>query len=534
VISLVDHRCEEVIYLGHSSGAIRVPPLCVSRYVIVAENHGARDSTLRVFVTNEEGGSLKLVQNLPLEGHVHVPPQLASSKTLMLCTDRGAFYAFDIGSNTDKDPLTRVAFRPATANRSTLRFCLARGAELWVADQKLDKYDVVTGLARLTHKWTENDGDVFLQPLEEIGDAIIHVRRKNGLPGVAVAAANKSDGKLIWETHLAAPLAGSPVFDSARNELRGMNLIGSAFQAPLASAAAIVEAPAADERAIKPVGPRAGGATFPGGAQVYLLGAGAAALWVAEPGQTRSRELRLPFPAAAAPVALAGNILVPTLAGDVVVLSLRGSPTILPFQPKLSSGTQISWLRPAVTANGDVLLADGAERLYRLTVEQRPQPHLEAKATAELNSPLATPLAVAQQHVFAGDSAGWLKSFALSTLSPGDEWHLGAPIAWGPVTVGDCVLVSTQGGKLYCFSSQPAERWQIALAYGPLAGDPALIDGKLVLASVRGTVWSLNPADGQETGRIELKQPLGSGVVTAGDTLVVAGQDGALHKIGKL
>jgi outer membrane protein assembly factor BamB len=180
-----------------------------------------------------------------------------------------------------------------------------------------------------------------------------------------------------------------------------------------------------------------------------------------------------------------------------------------------------------------VLLADGALRLYRLAVEQQPRPHLAEKAAAELAKPIATPVAVLEQTVFAGDVNGRLLRFTLSDLAPGKEWTLDSPVARGPVTVGNCVLVSTRGNQLYCYDGEPAQRWQVALAYGPLAGDPVLLDGKLVLASTSGVVWTVDPATGQEAAHVELKQPLASAVVPVGEHLIVAGPDGTWHRIAK-
>jgi outer membrane protein assembly factor BamB len=156
---------------------------------------------------------------------------------------------------------------------------------------------------------------------------------------------------------------------------------------------------------------------------------------------------------------------------------------------------------------------------------------LAQKAAAELIQPLATPVAVAGQTAFAADAKGRLTSFALPALTPGEDWDLSAAVTRGPSPAGDCVLVATRDNQLYCFDGKPSQRWQKKLAYGPLAGDPLLVGDKLILASLRGVVWSINPADGQELNKVDLQQPLGSAPVPAGDELIVAGADGVLHRI---
>jgi serine/threonine protein kinase/tetratricopeptide (TPR) repeat protein len=108
VVSAETGECPEVIYLGHESSSIRVPPLAVSRYVIVAENHLSSNSRLRVLVTNEQGLSVTPVQDIELEGHIFERPQIAGS-TLVATTDRGAVYMFQIGAPGDGSPLTLTA-----------------------------------------------------------------------------------------------------------------------------------------------------------------------------------------------------------------------------------------------------------------------------------------------------------------------------------------------------------------------------------------------------------------------------------------
>jgi hypothetical protein len=131
------------------------------------------------------------------------------------------------------------------------------------------------------------------------------------------------------------------------------------------------------------------------------------------------------------------------------------------------------------------------------------------------------------------NSSDVMVSLSASDLKVGKEWDLkGGRVTWGPERVGDMVLVVTDEKLLHGFAANGEEVWsKPAVMHGQPAGKP-LVDGDaLVFASIPGVVWRINRVSGEEIGKAELGEPLGTGPVAFRGRLLLCGLDGALHVI---
>ena len=96
------------------------------------------------------------------------------------------------------------------------------------------------------------------------------------------------------------------------------------------------------------------------------------------------------------------------------------------------------------------------------------------------------------------------------------------------------MLVELKTGRLAAFDvrGKLAKKWENPLDGAALAGDPLLIDGKLLLALTDGRIVWLDPETGAETRKIDLGQQLGFGPRRWGETIVVGTLDGTLVVVG--
>ncbi len=79
ILSLNDGACKNVAYLGHQPGAVTTSPVILEDYLLVAMNDGLRDCVLQVLAIQPKRSDkpepwLKLVQQIPLSGHVATTP----------------------------------------------------------------------------------------------------------------------------------------------------------------------------------------------------------------------------------------------------------------------------------------------------------------------------------------------------------------------------------------------------------------------------------------------------------------------------
>lgn len=543
VLAAEGGECREVFYLGHEPESIAAPPVLVERYLILVVNRGAEDSALRILLADEDGLHIKAVEQAPLRGHVFSPP-VVSGRALLVGTDRGALYSFELGPPDSGRILTKLAEKPADDKEPIVPFLAARGAELWLGGYGVTRYDVQASRGALAPKWINDDQSVVLHAPLVMGAALVYATRGSSSPGAVANAINGTDGSRFWETRLGVPLAAPPIVAAEASKAIAMTSAGALFEVPAAGMASrkLMDAPVAgsgekislatDQQLVElddgrcVFSPRRANAT-----------AGIAELLIYDPksADNKLRRAKLPQPAAARPVSYAGGLLVPTKIGQVALIDPdTGRQLIEPFQPVVEVGRDIAWTDPTVYGDKQVLISDGQTKLYRLATADAPRAHLEAAATLDLATPLVTAAAVAGDFAYAVDAGNRLLSFRLPDLKPGDDWPLDARAVWGPQRVGDQVLVASMSGQLACADATGKLLWQAAL--GPeniIVGSPLVSRGAIVACASSGTIYRLAPDSGNVLSQTALGQPLALGPVLWHERLLCAGSDGTLHVVAE-
>ncbi len=549
VLALADGQCKQVVHLGHELGTITAPPVVVGRFLLVVVNDRAQDSALRVLSIEEgeQGPSLKPVQRIRLKGHVDAPLAVDGRRGRVLAaTDLGSAHLFQI-SGTDANRPLRVAAQTAAAGGTGLIcFPVMQTDHVWIAGSELTKYSIELSRRRLVPKRTANQSGAAQQPPVTIAQTIFHVRRGpvvppaagSAVPGVLVSAVDMDEGRPLWETHLAVPLATEPIVDAAGKEITAVTSMGSVYRL---DAAALKGQSVLDEPEVAPEANRVGQPVgrvipFDGGLLVMTIPEDPDEVAVFDPSQQEKqlRRLKLPGTLACPPIAFAGGLLAPCQVGQVFLIDPRsGAKRAEPFQPRLHNGVQLSWRLPAAAGEQAAVLADGHTGLYRVEIEDQPKPNLLARNRRELSKPIVSPVAVVSDVAYAVDAAGVLTVFKLPELTPAkhQELLLSGRCVWGPRRVGEHVMLWTDDEKLLCFNGNGELLWQIKLPYGLPAGTPLATDGHYILAAVGGVVWRVDARSGKELGKIETGRPLGTGPVLLGKQLLLGGRDGSLYQI---
>jgi outer membrane protein assembly factor BamB len=543
ILSLDDGACQHVDYLGHEPGSVVTAPLVIDEYLLVAVNDGARDSELQVLAIAPKRSDkpepwLKPVQQIRLEGHVLTRP-LVEGRRVLVTTSSGSVRVFELSATDAKTPLRDIANTDVKSADNLVRFAVMQNGQFWIADNRLTKYDVQAARGRLMAKWIADEDSAYLQPPVALGQAVVSVRRTQGMPGAVVSAVDMQDPeKKYWETRLASPLASPPlVLPDGR--IVAVTANGGVFRidAGRFTPAAIVDEPIAAADAFRLRQPVVAVVGLVGGLLAISSGAGSDQVGVLDPKDASPPIywLRLPDKLACAPAAFGRGLLAPCKAGPVYLLDpdpqKTGQSLAEPFQPQLEVATELDWMTPVVVGEKEAILVDAKTRkAYRLGVQEQPKPHLAALANGVVTKPVVAPLAVLGETAYLGDTAGGLDALTLPALSRGNEQALGSRCAWRPPRAGDAVLLSTDDNRLLCLDSKGNRRWETPLEHGPLAGAPLSIGEGYVLASRSGILWRIEAATGKTLGKIDLHSPLGTGPAALGQQLIVGGHDGTLYE----
>jgi len=538
VLSAQTGECPEVFYLGHDPQSVAIPPLVVGRYVFIAVNSGAEDGVLKVLLTGEDGLALQQVEQIALRGHVFAPLE-SSGRSLLVTTDRGAIYSFEIGPPDSGKPLTKVAEKPADERPPRIEFPVSRNSEMWLAGYGLTRYDMQAARGSLTPKWVDNDQSVAVHAPSIQGSAIVYAVKREETPGVTVIAVNGADGKHFWETRLAVPLATEPLVEAQPDQAVAITSSAALYEVPWSglNKRKVVEPVAIETGGKTSVPPGAPLASIAGGRFVIPLetpdsATGLREVLVCEPRAAAGKFRRQPLPDSAAswPVPMGAGLVITGKLGQVMVIDPDTAQNIVePFQPVVQAGVEINWVMPTVLSETQMLISDGATKLYRLEVLATPRPHLVAAATVDVAKPLISAIAVRGEYAYAVDSGNLLCSFHMPDLAPGETWPLGSKPAWGPKLVGKQILIAGLNGQISCLDDQQRLAWQTALPTGELAGGPIELVGDIVLASGAGTVFRLAADTGKPVAQVELGQPLMFGPVNWHERLLFGGRDGSLH-----
>ena len=535
VLSLADWTCRQVFHVGHAAGSLGAPPVVAGDYLLLVVND-EKDSVLKVLSISpsgkaSEGGPLKLVQKLSVQGRVKTPPLVGEGRVL-LATAQGGLDLFRIGKDA-KSPLERIARSEVSGDEQLDRSAMMQAGRFWLADMQLARYEVRAEDGRLVPRQITDSGQWFVQPPELLGQVICHVRQKPGMPGITVSAVSVERHEPIWQTWVGAPLAGEPLVDQRDGKLTVVTASGGMFRFDPAAIGkqTTTHEPFLAVEPTKMLRPICDVTPLGEGAFTMTFGPGTRQIIVYDP-QERDKQFRWivsPSDMACAPAALGKGLLVACTNGRVCLLDPKATGELAKsYQPSLAAVTDWKWLPPAPAGPKHAVLCDGDRRLYVIRLESDDEPSLREAAAASASGKISSALAVVGTTAYVGYASGEVGCFALPGLTEAKPQSVGGRCDWGPRRIGDRVLLSTDKGRLCCFDGKPAPVWNVAASYGPLAGSPWAAGESIYLASQSGMVWRISAATGEEQGKADVGCPLGTGPVLLGDRLYVGSRDGCI------
>jgi hypothetical protein len=540
-LSMADHSCLGVYYLGQNAGNLSVPLVRILDKLLIAINTGLASSQLVCLATDEKGVPNTVAVQKRLDGVVDTP-LLVEGRRLVVVTSLGQISAFEVMSADAEEALSTIALRDAEGGSGLARFALLDQGNIWIGDRQINKLTIqATGNnIRLSNLEDDFEGDTFNHPLHVAGDVVVHVRRPARQAGSIVAATNLQSGQTIWQTELAVPLAGAPTVDSVGGTISTVTATGAAYQLDRQAMTRRVL-----DRADRVGGSRrslthltnsislGGGRLVAGAIDSELL-----LLYQAGQEQGQLEQIKLASKLTCPLVAWRDGFVAPTAIGQVFLLSKEdGHPLAIPFQPPLNANQEFQWIAPAVVDNAEsshLVLCDGVKKIYLVDLAEGAQPHLTAIAETDLGATvLVTRLAVSGDVVVAGTDDGKLATFKLPELSAGPAVPLDGNVEWGPFGTSEGFLVATTNSELLLISLAGDIKWKVPLEKREPTGVP-LIDGEnIFVAWQMDGVSRINLANGTIAGTTALDQAVLAGPVPFASRLILAAADGTILVINR-
>lgn len=519
-------ECASVEYLGHDPGAIGASPARIGRYLIVPENHQINESRWRVFVLAEDGLKVSLVQQVPVLGWTWSTPASAGS-VVWATGDRGGVSAYAVGAYGEKDPFRLIARIPPDEKPSGPAFAVARSErELWVGSGRSGRYELELEGGKLNARWTLAGAGPAAAPPQTAGTLLVLSQQNTDGPGVGLWGIDPASGSVKWRTVLGTPWPSPPAPEGSKGELSALGIDGR----PIALSH---KALAKGGFVVTPL-PTPGSFRLPAGAVARVEEEGWTAVvpalrsstMLVRAGSGPFKEVSLPSPIGAAPIAWGKELLVPGDDGRVYLIDpITGEPRAEPFVPPFDRTKPTHWRAPVRLADGAVVLTDESGRVRRLVRVKEPRPRLTVAAEVTLGKGLMADPASTGGAVVLVTEDGRVRALAARDLSPAGAWPLEAPLAAPPASVsGRCFLADTAGNVL-ALGGDGQRLWSARLVVN---GKPVVVAGA---PAVRGeTVWFLSRdgllvgrslADGAAVADARLDVPPVGGPIASGDDLAV-------------
>ncbi|MFN5948385.1 MAG: PQQ-binding-like beta-propeller repeat protein, partial [Pirellulaceae bacterium] len=180
VVSRRSGACDEVFYLGHREGSVKVPPVYALGHVLIFENEGPGYCLIRVLKCDDQGKNLTPGQpSIRLRGHVVVPAQV-EGRRVVLVTDLGEVVILDIEPSNATDQVTKLASRVASETQPRDLWPLLDKNELWLTGRNFTRLKVVVSKQLLDPEWVKEDQDQFTGPAQRLGPLVVHSRILRG------------------------------------------------------------------------------------------------------------------------------------------------------------------------------------------------------------------------------------------------------------------------------------------------------------------------------------------------------------------
>lgn len=536
VVEAATGECVEVVYLGHAAGSIQVAPVIAGQYLIVAENHALKSSRLRLLLADQEGRNLREQQTIELEGHIRTRP-IVTGRSLHVSTDRGAWYTFDIGKLDQESPLTRSVELAASDEPPLIRYPFVRGGDLWLAGDKLSKYEIRASQQRLVAEDVYFDKSVFLQPLVSLNDILLYVRRHADRPGIIAGATRMNDAAPLWQTDLSAPPAIDPVINKADGTATLLTTTGALYDLPgdLTRDRMAIASPQANIGIAQPVIKPVPAVILDNTTQVYPVDASGKRLLVrgSSGGKPTLDWLTLPDSTSGPVLAFKNGVVVPGEKGQVFLLDPKtGTELIQPFQPTLQADSKYRW-RATVNPAGDQLLLANQQQLHRVGVQQEPTPHLTSEVTIDLTEGITSSIAALDSSVYGITSNNKLVCWRNEDLEVGNTWDIGSGVIMEPTRGASHVFVVDAENQLWCLNDQQQVLWKKPIEHGPPIGPPIEGPQGLMIATQTGGVLTLDAETGEQQAVVDTGLPLSSGPVLWNDQVLVVGEDSAFYLLSQ-
>ena len=524
--------CVAVTYTGHAVQACVAPPLSLGNFVLLAVNDRRDSAELQLW--NNVGPDLPLTRIAAsrVTGQVR-DPAILRGKQLIVPAHPERLAAFTVSESKDQSALTLIAQHQVEPPQGGPIYpVLGPDDELWMTSSKVRRFQLTR--EAIVAQGTPLSLGIAAQPIEVLGTTLFVSGRSPAHSATTWLAAQRQQMTTEWQVTLGGRALASNPTPAADGTQAVVLDTGEVFNL----SATKLQAGGIESRTITAL-PIPGGLTQPpgaasidGGRLAVWCGAPEPHLWLLNADGVLTKDLKLAQPLSAAPVPLAGGLLL-AVPGRLRLVEAPGfSQPVEDYLLPLQANAPQAWrgclaledrLAVALTATG---------RVIRLQVRSEPVPHLAEVAVAELGEAVSVaPVASGGRlYVATHQSLQCLDAVTLEVLA---KIPLAHPLSRSPVLVGDLLALEFSVGNQTTAEllellppCKSRGKWQATAAR--LVGVDRLPEQQAILVWSHGQLTRCSLTDNRELATLDLGQTLVAGPWNIAGEWCVCAADGAI------
>ena len=523
-------ECVAVSYFAQKSQSVRAPLISLGGiYAAFVENNSEDKSTLHLL--KREGAKLTLVEaGIGQIAGMVVDEAVIRGRDLFVPSTVERVSAFSVSNSPDEPALTAgPTFQVQGAKGSPIYLTPGPERQFWMSSSALRRLQLTTDAIQADPKVVANG--LSSQPNQHQGALLFNARRRLFTDAVTLTQTERDTLDSEWQVMSGAKILAVATFEGDTSALLVVNEGGATFRV---TASELAQPGFHTETAIllpinkETVLPLLAGA-LPDTQIAVVCGDPEPRIWVINRLGQIERQGSLPANPQAPPVPLGKRIVVPIEGKLHVARTGQADAIVQDFQ--FPSGEAPPVWKQVLSANDKTLIGLTEEGiLIQIRLEQNPKPHLAEVAREPLPGPAVGQLVMHQGRFAVACSTGDVFLFDAAQFEPLGRRTMETPTSGAAYVTEAGVLVETGGTELHCLNPDSAlsTKWKMALPGTTLSGQPALIDGKLVLAFESGLVCTVNPATGEPVATQQSAGRLDSGPLNLAGTPFLITWDGSL------
>lgn len=528
-------ECVGVSYFAQQPGSVVAPLVAIGPYVLLSENAGARDCTIRLLNASDPVHLTEL-STAKVAGRVLDQPVIRG-RDLFVPSTGERVAAFTVSDDAGQPPLiTGPNFQVQGGGDSKTYLATGPDRQLWMAGSALRKLQLTTNSLEADQKVVAIG--LSTQPLQYVGGTMFNARQRPYTSAVTFTQTNRDELTSDWQAVVGARLIASNVVAGDRPNLVCVTEAGHVFRILPENLQKggffgdAVRLPLSDELR-EPIH----AVPYGQGQIAVTAGGDEPKLWlISRLGQVDAA-YPLEAPLQAAPVPLGGRFLLP-VAGRLLLSTSPGQPPVEPFALPTDQAAGMQWRQVIGVDDQNAIAISKAGQVLQVRQQTSPRAHLAEVTRIDLQAGVSVQADAKDGRIVVADDGQQVRVLDALTLDASGRRTLEAAISNDVFFVGDAVIVETGAKECRCLNldNELTDRWAQPFELGDagLAGRPLAVGENILISQVDGRVTLVAAATG------EVRAELSTGCRLAGAPIEVAGEwlvptlDGSLIRVTEL